>query len=319
MADSMFQPIEAPKGTAHRRKRAPSPSKDAQNSLKRIRTGRSDLPSQASTSQEANQSHSPFLQLPAELRNQIYKYVLQGNVRIWVKPRDNYRNYKNADSDLRLLRANKQIYLEAREIIYTDNIFMFFNISDLCSFLVIPRHSLKHIEVTGISIGKYKGQFNHQIFKEINALERVDTMAVRHRDICQRSDFAQKTPTTDLFESLRHQYRFLRGVYKARQKVPDSAIVNLFSVKPDYYDACVHYRYWCCMHNQVENDVDGEGTGSCEEVALHCKELSLQLNTFCASEEDIFSEDMEQQNGYWEKLCSKLPGVSYQNPTQIHN
>jgi hypothetical protein len=69
----------------------------------------------------------PFLRLPRELRDEIYTYSLRAAVSVETIPRflipikNNFFKPPTAG----LLRANKQIYHEAIEILYSKNIFKF--------------------------------------------------------------------------------------------------------------------------------------------------------------------------------------------------
>jgi len=80
----------------------------------------------------ANQRNSPLLRLPAELRNQIYKYALGGHIVLLgtthelVYPRKPRLYPEEPISHFALLRVCSQIHAEAALLPYSLNIFHFF-------------------------------------------------------------------------------------------------------------------------------------------------------------------------------------------------
>jgi len=70
----------------------------------------------------------PILRLPREIRNEIYTYSLCAAISVETIPRRPYiltADYPFKPPTSGLLRANKQIYHEAIEILYSKNIFKF--------------------------------------------------------------------------------------------------------------------------------------------------------------------------------------------------
>ncbi|CZR66632.1 uncharacterized protein PAC_16533 [Phialocephala subalpina] len=80
---------------------------------------------------EEKTMHSPFLKLPAELRNIIYGLLLinKGIIRIPSPYRKNaQRSVPRPKKNLRcILRTNKQIYQETRTVFYSSNRFLIGN------------------------------------------------------------------------------------------------------------------------------------------------------------------------------------------------
>ena len=82
---------------------------------------------------------SPFLALPPELRNKIYGYLFSGNIlqiielggpkRVRLYPANTEFNATA------LLRANRQIYTEASNLVFATNMFVFFSIRHIRAFV----------------------------------------------------------------------------------------------------------------------------------------------------------------------------------------
>jgi len=97
----------------------------------------------------------PFLQLPREVRDQIYSYALQTAVNIRPEFHDihslslQHSPWKPESPAICLV--NRQIYVEAMEILYSKNTFCFSNPSELLSFedqIGIPNRDLvQRIEI----------------------------------------------------------------------------------------------------------------------------------------------------------------------------
>ncbi|KAF2836419.1 hypothetical protein M501DRAFT_1018778 [Patellaria atrata CBS 101060] len=120
-----------------------------------------------------NSGHSPFLKLPAEIRNMIYELVLvvpggmffgvggrgsnisNGAVR---KKRNNDGRKKNQKKGIDipsiepgLLRVNRQIYEEAHKIVVSQNVFNFTSSTVVSNFLAINtpvKSYITHIHIT---------------------------------------------------------------------------------------------------------------------------------------------------------------------------
>lgn len=76
-----------------------------------------------SSSTERNQYESPLLRLPAEIRIQIYKYVLCGrtNRTFQVDRRNLFEDDKPYKPDLTLLHSSRQVYFETSTLPFLGN------------------------------------------------------------------------------------------------------------------------------------------------------------------------------------------------------
>lgn len=78
------------------------------------------------------QKASPFLTLPAELRNQIYEHALSSTAKSPLKVSLKGARYNTKQNELSLLRVNRQIYKEASPIAYQGAVADFATLSSMC-------------------------------------------------------------------------------------------------------------------------------------------------------------------------------------------
>ncbi|KAK6357707.1 hypothetical protein TWF718_002016 [Orbilia javanica] len=70
--------------------------------------------------------NSPFLNVPLEIRNQIYRYLVIFNISpIPKRPKEGnyYARFQKPALDVSILRVNQQIHDEAAKVLYSENIF----------------------------------------------------------------------------------------------------------------------------------------------------------------------------------------------------
>ena len=107
----------------------------------------------ATTEPRLQSKHTSFLDLPAEIRNRIYNFSLINGEPI----RGNAGFLAPENDALQLLRTNRQIYREAREIYYAENTFYFHAFGGgfqpgLTGFLVSLSYMQPEPDVKAISI-----------------------------------------------------------------------------------------------------------------------------------------------------------------------
>ena len=110
-------------------------------------------PTDAVTTSRLESKHTGFLDLPAEIRNRIYSFSLINGEPI----RGNAGFLAPENDALQLLRSNRQVYREAREIYYAENAFYFHAFGGgfqpgLTGFLVSLSHMQPEPDVKSILI-----------------------------------------------------------------------------------------------------------------------------------------------------------------------
>ncbi|KAJ4350768.1 hypothetical protein N0V95_004445 [Ascochyta clinopodiicola] len=126
-----------------------------------------------------NMKKSPFLRLPAELRNRIYGLIFTGQTyrfngqtqNLSAENRQAYRVYAASNKPLAPLRVCRQMYYEAKNLPYTTSTFAFatfdfVSLFDLWNFAVgwnpnpfldclesLPAPYIEKVEVVGVAAG----------------------------------------------------------------------------------------------------------------------------------------------------------------------
>lgn len=310
-----FQPINVPKGTAHRRKRAASPTTSRQPSPKRQATHprRPSSPQKdesvevmpRTAAMKKKKDHCPILELPAELRVQMFEHALTkpGEVTVPV--------FKEGALCFGLLRVNKQFLKEAGEVAYGNNTFKFKVLADVSRFLDVigqMKGFVKHLDFTMImeQLDHLFSSEVHQIYNRLKETNKLATIAIRHTKICKKLDF-NNHKTSLRFDQADSggicrqilaggMYRFLLCLYKSQAlKTQTSEPLNLFVLKT--VALCKPGGKCCCFQDGHE-PMEG-----CRGMASHCEELASQFNAYCASKLQRSNEDIERE----EKAFSRSP------------
>ena len=145
-----------------------------------------DLHADFGNSTSRNQSESPLLQLPAELRNIIYTYVLQEHSRVAAFP---LRNTGPRRYPLALLFVCRQIHAETALLPYALNTFLVGDITcyidDALGFLrnrsPAQLRSIQYLYIYYNIHGSIRGvNSTMDGFKFLDMLPRLRTLQIRH-------------------------------------------------------------------------------------------------------------------------------------------
>ncbi len=267
-----------------------------------------------------------FPDLPAEIRNMIFSYLLEEEKPIVMAtakrvnhPRRpvridwNSRNERNAGLDwdtkagewrnkppsaLSLLRANKQIFEEAASIVY-GNHFKFLKFACLKIFLESigdMRRFLRHITIGRTGYNRNQAT---PIFKNLKESVNLRTLTFGHEDVCRDSwSYGTSTTTTESF--VRQIMPVLESIRKNHPK-DELNILDIIKInwtnctdcdtRPDAMTAVcrrsVTSAYWGGMG-------DGRCHVICKDVVEHCKEIEKKIRRLLArkmSIKDPITED----------------------------
>jgi hypothetical protein len=119
-----------------------SPSRPA-----RLRHPSHSAPSASQQTTQPDPSFSLLLSLPRELRDRIYTFALVSNSPFWwpgKAPESVLADHRNVS--VNLLRANKQVYSEAADVLYAQNKFLFTHPSDCNIFRVVASPASVNIQ-----------------------------------------------------------------------------------------------------------------------------------------------------------------------------
>lgn len=150
-------------------------------------------------STERNAQVSPLFQLPAELRDQIWRCVLKDHIirPIHIEPRNNihdvhgYNNKsikskfskfskfrRSSEHRFSLLHVSRQVYAETTSLPYTLSTFAFLDYSNMSNWVAtISHHALKLVALVRhvrIPYNKYKSPLFSLFQKGFCSLEKID-------------------------------------------------------------------------------------------------------------------------------------------------
>lgn len=253
----------------------------------------------------------PFMELPPEIRNNIYSHLLAEDqpVKMWTtkvtrKPRrpvrrgfrdrishsgfkwdvDTHKWSNQLPSAHSILRVNKQIFRETVTIAYGDNRFDFHDLADLKVFLDHidgMRPYVRHIHIESAwAFPHNNSRAALRLLKDATALH---TLSFLHINVCQDSSQRWQNVTSpqklvsDCAMALRALYRAHKG---SKSEIDVRNIIKVVFERcrecnrtaPDYANNCVY------------DDNDYRCGTACKDGDRHCQEVEAKIYNLITQE-----------------------------------